>query len=80
MPKHHAKAHYETDSEPAPVHSEPAPQTNITTREWFAGMALSLIGNYPATSSTYHDPQAAAQMAFEIADAMIAQGSKPPTE
>lgn len=50
----------------------------LTKREWYAGQALAGILAFPGTINNKYtkDPDQIAALAFQLADAMIAEGSK----
>lgn len=50
-------------------YSDGGQQFGMTLRDWFAGQALTMMDDYP--------PLGAAAFAYQYADAMIAERSKP---
>lgn len=66
---------------PGMEHGPVPPTPGMSLRDWFAGQALALI-NYAGlrSTSTERAPINAARMAYELADAMIAQRKKGPED
>jgi hypothetical protein len=52
-------------------------QGGMTLRDWFAGQALAGIIHGSAGSGLEYDVSEAAEDAYKVADAMIAQGRTP---
>ena len=54
-----------------------SPQSGMSLRQWYAGMALpSVLNAAIGQEREKHQPQVLARVCFEMADAMIAEGEK----